>query len=163
CPTAGALIRYTIDGGEPDNGSLPYRAPFTLTNGVLVKARGYVEGLAPSATASAWFALLSGCRSMELPGTGARDRHVGLGSAGTNLFFTRGNRANAGFYRIAKGATSNWTPLASVPLPSTVDINSGVGDLAYYGGALWTLALHHNASLSRSVYRYDLGDNSWTS
>jgi hypothetical protein len=38
-----------------------------------------------------------------------RDRHVALGSDGTNLFFTRGNTANAGFYAIAKGATSNWT------------------------------------------------------
>jgi hypothetical protein len=39
CPTAGALIRYTINGGEPDNSSLPSSAPFTLTNGALVKTR----------------------------------------------------------------------------------------------------------------------------
>jgi chitobiase/beta-hexosaminidase-like protein/NHL repeat-containing protein len=162
CPTVGAQIRYTLDGSEPHSSSPLYNAPFTLTHGALVKARGYLAGMAPSATASATFALLSDWRSIALPVLGTRDRHVALGSEGTNLFFTRGNSANAGFYRLAKGATSDWDTLASMPLPSTVNNNSGVGDFACYAGALWTLALNNNASPARSVYRYDLAGDSWT-
>jgi hypothetical protein len=162
CPTAQAQIRFTIDGSEPHSSSLLYNVPFTLTSGALVKAKGYLGGMAPSATASAAFALWSDWRSIDLPETGARDRHVALGSDGTNLFFTRGNSANAGFYRAAKGTTSNWVTLAGIPLPSTVDMNSGVGDLSYAAGALWTLALDSNTNPARSVYRYDLGSNSWT-
>jgi sugar lactone lactonase YvrE len=162
CPTVNAQIRYRLDGGEPDSHSLLYNGTFTLTHGALVKAKGYRAGLAPSATTAASFALMSDWRSIALPEMGGRDRHVALGSDGTHLFFTRGNSANAGFYRLAKGATSNWTTLASIPLPFTVDINSGVGDMDYAASALWTLALNNNASSARSVYRYDLGSNTWT-
>src|ERR1019366_5382510 len=52
-----------------------------------------------------------------LPENGARDRHVALGSDGSNLFFTLGNAANAGFYRLSG---TGWTTLAPIPLPATV-------------------------------------------
>ena len=100
--------------------------------------------------------------STVLPDAGGRDRHVALGTDGTNLFFTLGNAANAGFYRIPQGSLSGWTTLAPIPLPATVDGSSGVGDMSYFGRALWTLARSPDDSGPRCVYRYDLSLNAWT-
>jgi hypothetical protein len=94
-----------------------------------------------------------------LPDNGARDRHVALGTDGSNLFFTLGNGANAGFYRLSG---TSWTTLAPIPLPATVDGSSGVGDMSYFGGALWTLARSPDDSGPRCVYRYDLSLDTWT-
>jgi hypothetical protein len=97
--------------------------------------------------------------STVLPDTGGRDRHVALGSDGANLFFTLGNAANAGFY---KKSAAGWTTLAPIPLPATVDGSSGVGDMSYFGGALWTLARSPDDSGPRCAYRYDVSLNAWT-
>lgn len=54
CPTAGAVIRYTLDGSEPDEGSTV--APllgFNVFDTTVVKAKAFVEGMLPSATAAA--------------------------------------------------------------------------------------------------------------
>lgn len=60
CATAGASIRYTLDGSEPDESSTLYTAPFTVTESATVKAKAYLEGLIPSIVVSAVF-------SMQLP------------------------------------------------------------------------------------------------
>ncbi|HWI58704.1 MAG TPA: LamG-like jellyroll fold domain-containing protein [Bacillota bacterium] len=99
---------------------------------------------------------------MTLPGIGRRDRHTALGTDGTNLFFTWGAPGNPSLYRLPEGALTNWTPLASLPLPPTWDNDSGVGDLSYFGGALWTLARSPANSGARAVYRYDLAGDAWT-
>lgn len=99
--------------------------------------------------------------SLDLPESAARDRHVALGSDGTNLYFTLGNQTNAGFYRIPKGFTNGWTSLAGLPIPSTVNNDSGVGNLGYLDGALWMLARRDNASAARCVYRYVIASNRW--
>ena len=162
CATPGAEIRYTTDGRSPHSASLLYAAPVTLTNSAVLKARAFGAGLAGSLVASVTFTVLRSWQSAVLPESSARDRHVALGTDGANLFFTRGASANAGFYRIPKGATTGWTTLASVPLDSAVNGDTGVGDMAYLDGALWTLARSNNTSSSRCVYRYDLAVNAWT-
>jgi hypothetical protein len=163
CSNVGAEIRYTTDGRSPQETSLLYGGGFSLTNSVVVKARAFRTGLAGSSAASATFTLLRSWQSAVLPETSSRDRHVALGTdGGTNLFFTRGAAANAGFYRIPKGATTGWTTLAAVPLPATVDGSSGVGNLAFLSGALWTLARSNDTQSARCVYRYDLAGNAWT-
>jgi len=50
--TIGADIRFTIDGSDPDQASLPYSTPFLLTNSGVVKARAYAPALQPSPIAS---------------------------------------------------------------------------------------------------------------
>ena len=162
CATPGTGIRYTTDVRSPHSASLLYAAPFSLTNSAVVRARAFGTGLAGSLVASTTFTLLRSWRSAVLPESSARDRHVALGTDGTNLFFTRGASANAGFYRIPKGATTGWTTLASMPLDSIVNNDSGVGDMAYLDGALWTLARSNNASSSRCIYRYDIAANVWS-
>jgi hypothetical protein len=163
CDSVGAEIRYTTDGRSPQPTSLLYGGGFSLTNSFVVKARAFGTGLAGSSAASATFILLQSWQSAVLPETAPRDRHVALGTdGGTNLFFTRGAAANAGFYRIPKGATTSWTRLAAVPLPATVDDSSGVDHLGFLSGALWTLARSNNTQSARCVYRYDLAGNAWT-
>ena len=43
----GAVIRYTLDGRMPTNGSPVYAAPLLITNSVRVHARAYQDGLLP--------------------------------------------------------------------------------------------------------------------
>jgi hypothetical protein len=163
CSDVGAEIRYTLDGRSPQRTSLLYGGGLSLTNSAVVKARAFGTGLAGSPAASATFTLLRSWQSAVLPEPGFRDRHVALGTdGGTNLFFTRGALANAGFYRIPRGATTGWTTLAAVPLPATVDDSSGVDHLGFASGALWTLARSNDTQSARCVYRYDLAEDAWT-
>lgn len=97
-----------------------------------------------------------------LPESGPRDRHVALGSDGANLYFTRGNYASAGFYKTTIDTAGGWTALTPIPISSTVNNDSGVGDLAYSDGALWTLARSPDGSQARCVYRYDRANDAWT-
>jgi hypothetical protein len=46
CTLAGAEIRYTLDGAEPDENSTPYSKPFTLTKTTRVRARAFAKGAA---------------------------------------------------------------------------------------------------------------------
>ena len=52
CSTAGASVRYTLDGSEPTTSSALYTAPFTLTSSATVKAKAYKDGSLSSSTAS---------------------------------------------------------------------------------------------------------------
>ena len=45
-PAAGAEIRYTLDGGDPERGSALYSGPFQLRRGATVKARAFKGPLA---------------------------------------------------------------------------------------------------------------------
>ncbi|MDB6054862.1 MAG: hypothetical protein JWN25_2385, partial [Verrucomicrobiales bacterium] len=54
---AGATIRYTLDGSEPSNSSIPYSGPIYLGATGLLKAKGYLSGSSDSATASATFTI----------------------------------------------------------------------------------------------------------
>jgi hypothetical protein len=58
--TAGAEIRYTLDGTDPTTSSALYSGPFTLSASATVKAKGFKSGMIASATASAAFTISSG-------------------------------------------------------------------------------------------------------
>ena len=161
CTNLGAEIRYTTDGRTPARTSLLYAGGFSLTNSAVVQARAFGTGLSGSSADSVTFTVLRSWQSAVLPETSTRDRHVALGTEGTNLFFTRGASANAGFYRIPKGAVTGWTTLAPIPLSTTVNGDSGVGEMGYLDGALWTLARNPSLAGPRCVFRYNLAGNSW--
>jgi hypothetical protein len=53
--TDGAVIRYTLNGSEPESTSTAYLEPITLTSSATLKARTFAKGLAPSAVAAGNF------------------------------------------------------------------------------------------------------------
>ena len=114
-------------------------------------------------TAPATLAISGQFVGLTLPTTAARDRHTALGSDGSYLYFTPGNTPSAEFYRIPQMALTGWTPRASLPTPSTINQDSGVGDLCYFGGALWCWGRDSGNSQSRVVYRYDIAGDTWAS
>ncbi len=48
CPTAGALIKYTLDGTDPDENSTQYSIPFTLDHSTVLKVKAFKENYLPS-------------------------------------------------------------------------------------------------------------------
>jgi sugar lactone lactonase YvrE len=160
--TPGAEIRFSTDGTEPTRYSALYTGGIIISNSTGVKARAFLASMAPSSVVAANFALISSWQGLAIPGSGGRDRHVALGSDGESLYFTRGNIANAPFYRLPKGAVSGWSTLSSLPTPASMDGGAGVGDMAYLDGALWTLARFDDAHPDRCVYRYDVVGNTWS-
>lgn len=57
CATAGAEIRYTLDGSVPGEASPLYTTPITVATSLTVKARAFLAGKDPSEVSQAVFAL----------------------------------------------------------------------------------------------------------
>jgi hypothetical protein len=53
--TEGAQIRYTLDGSTPDQGSVLYGGPITLTSSARIRARAFGDGLNPSQLSEATY------------------------------------------------------------------------------------------------------------
>ena len=47
CPAGNAVIRYTLDGSEPDEQAPVYHKPFIIDHSITLRARCYVTGLPP--------------------------------------------------------------------------------------------------------------------
>lgn len=58
CATAGATIRYTLNGSDPTAESMVYEAPLAISATTTVKARAFADGMNPSAIASATYTLV---------------------------------------------------------------------------------------------------------
>lgn len=56
--TGGAELYYTLDDSPPSQASLLYSGPFTITQSLTVKARGFKDGLDPSEISAADFTVL---------------------------------------------------------------------------------------------------------
>ncbi len=48
CKNKGAIIRYTLDGSEPNNSSLIYNEPLEISNNTMVKAQAFMDEYNPS-------------------------------------------------------------------------------------------------------------------
>jgi hypothetical protein len=57
CATSNAIIRYTLDGSDPNTNSLVYTNPVVFTNPVTVTARGYRSDMDASDAQTAFFGL----------------------------------------------------------------------------------------------------------
>lgn len=55
CADAGAVIRYTLDGTNPDESSPVYAGPIFVDDTVTIKARAFANGLNPSPVVSATY------------------------------------------------------------------------------------------------------------
>jgi len=69
CPTPGSLIRYTIDGTEPNSESRVYSVPLSIAAPTTIKARGFKDGMTPSATVTSRYSvLLDQVEMVSIPG-----------------------------------------------------------------------------------------------
>jgi autotransporter-associated beta strand protein len=69
CATTKALIRYTLDGTDPDLDSLPYDMPVVLRASATLKAKAFVGGMTASSTASAAYTITGGSGATVYLGT----------------------------------------------------------------------------------------------
>jgi hypothetical protein len=71
CATAGASLRYTLNGTTPTSASTLYTAPVRLTTTTTVKARAFKSGMAESAVASGVYTIqgTSGLRTVTVDNT----------------------------------------------------------------------------------------------
>ncbi len=73
CPTAGASIRYTLDGTDPTETSTLYSAsskPQITADDTVIKAKAFKTGLSASAVASATYTLSNVTLTVEITGNG---------------------------------------------------------------------------------------------
>ncbi len=69
-PTPGQQVRYTTDGSEPTTSSPLYTGPISINRTMMVRARGFAAGFAPSAVVTASFVRIASnllTRSSNLP------------------------------------------------------------------------------------------------
>ena len=65
--TAGATIRYTIDGSTPNSSSPIYSTPFTISASATVKAIAYKEGLESSEIEQETYTITSAANTVGVP------------------------------------------------------------------------------------------------
>jgi chitinase len=59
CGTAGATIRFTLDGSTPDEEDIAYTEPIVITDPVTIKAKAFKTGMTPSSVLSAAYTIAS--------------------------------------------------------------------------------------------------------
>lgn len=129
--TAGATIRYTLDGSEPTAAATLYSGAFTLNASATVKARGFAEGMTESAVASASFTISAPPTVPAAPTGLSATRLNQKGRIGLNWNAVTG----ATSYRVKRGTTSGgaFTTIASnVSATSFTDAGLKSGTAYYY-------------------------------
>jgi hypothetical protein len=81
CATAGATIRYTIDGSEPTSSSTIYTAPIIVNTAMVIKAKAFVAGMNDSSTATFAYTI----KPMETAAVPTASPSAGLVPAGTRV------------------------------------------------------------------------------
>lgn len=108
--TAGATIRYTLDGSDPTANSPIFAAPFSITATRTVKARAYKAEMNPSSVASATYTINSG--AVAAPSI----------TLGSGLFATQ---QSVTISTATSGATIHYTTTGVDPTESDTTITSG--------------------------------------
>jgi alpha-tubulin suppressor-like RCC1 family protein len=108
--TPGAVIRYTLDGTDPVEGSTAYTAPLAVATTSTIKARAWKSGLEPSATSSASYQIVAPTVATPVLGPGS-----GVYTAAPSVVVTVAT----------PGATIRYTTNGAEPTPSDPSIASG--------------------------------------
>ena len=80
CVTPDAVIRYTLDGGDPTLQSPIYTGPFTICDSITVKAIAFARNMNPSAMVTAQFVY-----DENAPIPAGDDRNAPMTLTGTNV------------------------------------------------------------------------------
>lgn len=108
--TAGAEIRYTLDGSEPDESSALYAGPLCIDRSLTLRARGFKEGAAPSPLLSIEAERACFLRPLESAGTVQGVRYTCYEGAFSRVADIVGGR------RAAEGTMSE-PSIAAAPQP----------------------------------------------
>jgi hypothetical protein len=111
--TAGANIRYTMDGSEPTTSSTLYSGPVTVDQDVIIKARAFKAGLLDSAVSTASFVINAVTPPAEKPVL----TPVGKGPTGGFMFKISGTPGKSCLID-ASSDGSHWQTLTTVTLTS---------------------------------------------
>ncbi len=84
CSTAGATIRYTINGSEPTSSSTQYTGPISVDSSRTIKAKAFKSGMAESYTASATYTISAPSATTLINGQTVSSLS---GSAGNEKFY----------------------------------------------------------------------------
>ncbi len=128
--TAGAEIRYTLDGSEPQETSALYAGPFTISRGTTVRARAFLAGGAPSRVSEGFYGQqeshplpvtdtamwLRADRGVETNGDGTVARWRDLSGNGRDVVPTKPHKAPVLVSEAFAGAVQ---PVVKVPAGST--------------------------------------------
>ncbi|MCB5271053.1 MAG: chitobiase/beta-hexosaminidase C-terminal domain-containing protein [Candidatus Cloacimonetes bacterium] len=93
CSTPGAQMRYTTDGAEPTSSSMPYNAPVPISSSTTLKAKAFLTGWEPSATATGVYTITGTVATPSfapVPGTytTAQIVSIGCGTGGAQIRYT---------------------------------------------------------------------------
>ncbi|BCJ95496.1 hypothetical protein acsn021_30650 [Anaerocolumna cellulosilytica] len=96
CATAGATIRYTIDGSEPTSSSNVYTGAIKVSSTTTVKAKAFKSGMNDSATVSAAYIINNGTSRVATPifspaggtYTSAQNVSISCATAGATIRYT---------------------------------------------------------------------------
>jgi beta-galactosidase len=107
----GTIIRYTVDGTEPNEKSKIYDEPFTITSSCTVRAKAFKKGYTASFTTSKSFHFLnlSSCIFEEMP--------VQRYSKNYEYALLDGKKGNAGDYY------NNWLGFSGTDIDATIELS----------------------------------------
>ena len=112
-PTAGAAIRYTLDGTEPTEDSTLYTASFTASTQTRIKARAFKAGWMPSVTTDRTISFNYGTLAMPVPSPAPGSY---LGSVTVSLAAMPGATIH---YTTNNTVSGTGTPIYTAPLTFT--------------------------------------------
>ncbi len=120
CTTAGATIRYTLDGSNPTATSAEYTAPIALSATTTVKARAFAEGMNASAVATATYTYTEPGNPPDDPPSGESARTWTTGDYDPSTWTGLENNILAGLTAVAADS-SKISFAASKDLPKLTD------------------------------------------
>jgi formylglycine-generating enzyme required for sulfatase activity len=165
--TAGAAIRYTLDGSDPTDSSALYSGPVAITQNTTIKAKAFKQGSTPSATAAAAYEIQVALPSFSpAPGTFTQAQTVTISTAttGAEIHFTTDgseptlsspaysgavNAASTTTFK-AKAFRNNMTPSSTVSASYIISIAGTVSSPSMApGGGVYAAA--QNVSLTTAT------------
>ncbi len=148
-----ASIYYTLDGSEPNTGSLLYTAPIAVNGLTTIKARGYKNKMKPSAVGTATYVFNVGAiyispgggtyttpQTVTLtavtPGTEIRYSTDGTEPTESSILYTAPILVDGNSQLRVKGFISGWNP--SSTFSANYTLNTTIPSLSHQEGTYYT-------------------------
>jgi len=111
CATAGATIRYTTDGTDPDSSDSAYSSPITVSTTTTIKAKAFATGMVASGIATGTYTIKVGTAPEISPAGGTY-----TGAQSVTLTIPTGTTV---YYSLNSGAYTQYTAAITVDTTGT--------------------------------------------